>query len=630
MKKIYTLLLFIAVASSVATAQNKDTKKADELYDRLAYTDAAKAYEKLLSKGKSSRYVFERLGNSYFFINNTGKAETYYKRVVKGRNVEAETVYNYAQSLKANGKFSDYNTWMQKFSEMKPNDSRAKEFLKNPNYVPTLTDKTPEFSVKNMADLNSKYADFGGIIYGKDFYFASGRNTTRKNYDWNKEPFLEIYKASNVGGTIKNATLLNGDVNTKFHEGNVVLSADGKKMFFDRNDYYEGDLDKGENGINQINIYTAENIDGVWKDIQSVSFNNDNYSVGHPALTRDGNTLYFSSDMPGGQGGSDLYRVSINKDGTFGTPKNLGPGINTEGKETFPYIDTNGTLYFSSDGHLGLGGLDVFMAEAEGDSFGEVINLGAGLNSTADDFAFKFDPVLKEGYVSSNRTGGKGGDDIYSVKKLIAPCTVNMVVEIINEYTREPLTGARVDLYDTMENKLSTKITDENGNVSFATECDKAHVVQATMKDFESGANEVEKATEGETKTTIGLRPIEAMIVDDKVILEPIYFDLDKHNIKPQAAFELDKLVGLMKKYSNMVIAVESHTDNRDTDAYNLKLSEKRAQSTVQYIISKGIDSSRISGKGFGESRPVISCATKCTEAQHQKNRRSEFNIISR
>ena len=631
MKKIYTILLLIAVSTTIVSAQNSKTKKADNLYDRLAYTDAAQAYQKVLKRGTTDVYVFERLANCYYFINDTKKAEMYYKRVAKSKDANPEAIYNYAQTLKANGKFSDYNTWMKNFAKLSPNDTRVKEFMKNPNYIPKIMDDMARYTATNMEDINSEYADFGGIVYGKDFYFASGRNTSRKTYQWNEEPYLEIYKATNVGGTMKNAELLNGDVNTKYHESNAVISADGKRMYFDRNDYFEGDYDKSANGINQINLYYAENIDGKgWSGVVSAPFNNNEYSTGHPALSQDGNTLYFVSDMPGGKGGSDIYMVAINSDGSLGTPKRLGDNINTEGKELFPYLDSNGTLYFSSNGHMGIGGLDVFYAEAQGDGFGVVNNLGKGVNSSADDFAYKYDPTSQSGYVSSNREGGMGSDDIYMVEAVEIPCEVTIAVLVINENTNAAVAGARVDLYDTMGNRLSTKTSNVDGMVSFKAACDQAHEVQGVLADFESNASKVAPANDQKVSATIALKPIEEIIVEDQIVLNPILFDLDKSNIKAQAAFELDKVVSVMNKYPEMVIAVGAHTDSRATDAYNLRLSEARAQSTVQYIISKGISGKRISGKGYGESQPKVSCGDTCSEAEHQLNRRSEFTIVNR
>ena len=631
MKKIYTILLLIAVSTTIVSAQNSKTKKADNLYDRLAYTDAAQAYQKVLKKGTTDVYVFERLANCYYFINETKKAEMYYKRVAKSKDANPEAIYNYAQTLKANGKFSDYNTWMKNFAKLSPNDTRVKEFMKNPNYIPKIMDDMARYTATNMEDINSEYADFGGIVYGKDFYFASGRNTSRKTYQWNEEPYLEIYKATNVGGTMKNAELLNGDVNTKYHESNAVISADGKRMYFDRNDYFEGDYDKSANGINQINLYYAENIDGKgWSGVVSAPFNNNEYSTGHPALSQDGKTLYFVSDMPGGKGGSDIYMVAINSDGSLGTPERLGDNINTEGKELFPYIDSNGTLYFSSNGHMGIGGLDVFYAEAQGDGFDVVNNLGKGVNSSADDFAYKYDPTSQSGYVSSNREGGMGSDDIYMVEAVEIPCEVTIAVLVINENTNAAVAGARVDLYDTMGNRLSTKTSNVDGMVSFKAACDQAHEVQGVLADFESNASKVAPANDQKVSATIALKPIEEIIVEDQIVLNPILFDLDKSNIKAQAAFELDKVVAVMNKYPEMVIAVGAHTDSRATDAYNLRLSEARAQSTVQYIISKGISGKRISGKGYGESQPKVSCGDNCSEADHQLNRRSEFTIVNR
>lgn len=630
MNKIYTILLLLAVSTTLLTAQNSKTKKADQYYDRLQYTDAAEAYQKLLKKGEGSTYVFERLGNSYYFINDTKKAETYYKRVIKKKDVNPETVYNYAQSLKANGKFGDYNTFMKQFAAMKPNDSRAVAFMKNPDYLPAIIDENAQqYAATNLDALNSKYSDFGGLAVGNDFYFTSARNTTGKKYGWNEEPFLDIYKASIVGGVEKNEVSLKGDVNTKYHESTVAITADGKRMYFDRNDYYNGKYKKSEEGINQINIYYAENIDGQWKDVQSVPFNDHDYSTSHPALSPDGNTLYFTSDRPGGKGMADIYKVSISKDGSFGTPENLGSTINTEGKEGFPFVDSNGTLYFCSDAHLGMGGLDVFAAEANGNSFGEAKNLGLGVNSSEDDFAYSYNPATQEGYVSSNRKGGKGSDDIYKIKKM-ETCEVTINALVINEYTKEPIPAARLDLYDGMENKLSSETTGPDGKGTLKAACNQKHVVQGFMEGFESNSVTVSASKNGVKEITLSLRPIESIIVDNKVILNPILFDYDKHNIKPQAAFELDKLVALMKKYPSMIIHVESHTDSRGSDSYNLELSERRAQSTVQYVISKGIEESRISGKGFGETKPAIACGDNCTEEQYQTNRRSEFLIINK
>ncbi|MBV1888156.1 MAG: OmpA family protein [Urechidicola sp.] len=630
MKKIYILFLLVAFSTSFVNAQNNKTKKADDLYARLAYTEAAEAYHKLLEKGDGDRYVFEQLGNCYYYINDTKNSETYYKRVVKGKEPKAETVYNYAQSLKANGKYGDYNTWMKKFAEMQPNDSRAIAFMENPDYIPAMLGQKEKFKLTNLEDLNTKYSEFGGIIVGSDFYFTSARNTKRKKYGWDEQPFLDIYRASVTGGTVKDASLVGGDISSKYHEGNVAITADGKRMYFDSNDYLKGKYAKSEEGINQINLYYAELVDGQWKGVQSASFNSSEYSTGHPALSPDGKTLYFVSDMPGGIGMSDIYKAAINEDGSLGAPELLGAEINTEGKEVFPYMDSNGSLFFSSDGHLGLGGLDVFYAEANGNGLEKVRSMGAGINSSNDDFAVKYDAAKEEGYISSNRDGGAGSDDIYSFKQLAPLCDVAVTVQVLNDYTNEPIAGARVDVLDAQDNVIATKTTDSNGNATVILECEKENQILAFMENFDSNGITLNTQREETQEATIKLQPIEAIIADNMVELDPILFDFDKHNIKPKAALELDNLVSLMKKYPTMVIKVESHTDNRGSNEYNMDLSNRRAQATVQYVISKDIDKSRISGEGFGKSKPIEKCSGNCTEEQYAKNRRSEFIIVEK
>ncbi len=626
MKKIYILILLITISSN-AFAQNKDTKKADDLYKRLAYTEAAETYQSLLKKGKGSRYVYEQLANSYYFINNSKKAETYYKRVVKSRKVKRETVYNYAQVLKTNGKSGDYNVWMKKFAQMSPEDSRAIAFMKDPDYLPKYLGSTKKFSLTNLKDINTEYSEFGGTVINKSFYFSSARNTARKIYGWNEEPFLDIYVADIVGGTEKNADLITGDVNTKYNEGNVAITADGKRMYFDRNDYFKEKYKKSEEGISQINLFTAVKENGVWKDIQPVNFNNSEYSFGQPALSPDGSTLYFVSDMPGGKGMSDIYKVTVNKDGTLGKPENLGGDINTEGKEVFPFVDANGTFYFSSDGHMGLGRLDVFYAETNGDVFVGVRNIGTDINSPSDDFAFKYNPNSKEGYVSSNRKGGVGSDDIYATK-LIAPlCDFELIVQVVDEITKLPLTDARVDLFDNFENKLATGTTDNKGFVTLIIECDKTNQVLGYKNGYEGNSITIDPANFGPINKVLMLSPIEKIIVNDKIVLNPIMFDYNQHNIKPQAAFELDKLVAIMKKYPNMEIKIESHTDHRGTATYNLELSNRRAASTKEYVISQGIESVRLTSEGFGKTKPLVDCGTNCSEEENSKNRRSEFII---
>ena len=623
MKKVYLFIFALAVSTTTLTAQNRDTKAADKHYDRLEYTDAIEDYERLVGKGKADDYVYERLANCYYNINDTEKAATYYKRIVDNSDVNSEAVYNYAQSLKANGDFAGSNAAMRKFAGMKPRDKRAMEFMKNPDYIPGLMSATPKYTVENAGDINSEFSEFGGVMSGNTMFFSSARNKKRRDYGWNDQPFLDIYAANWTDGTIGSAELIPGDVNTKFHEGQVAFSPDGNRIYFDRNNYFKGKYKKDEEGVNQLNLYTAELVNGKWVDVQPLPFNSDAYSTGHPAITPDGNWLFFVSDMPGGKSMADIYMAKINKDGTYGEPENVG-ALNTEGKEVFPSIGDSGTIYFSSDGHPGLGGLDVFMSDGT-----TVTNMGVPVNSGGDDFAFIYDEAGMKGFVSSDREGGKGSDDIYQVAG-IPPCDVNFVVTVVDGDTGSVIQSANVDFFDGDRNKLGSGMTNDRGQIEFAGECELNYIFTAEKDNYESGTARASSDSDGPYEVRIALNPIEEIVKEDRIDLEPIFFDFDKSNILPQAAFELDKLVQVMEKYPNMVIRVESHTDSRGGNRYNMQLSERRAQSTVQYVISKGIDASRISGIGKGKTDPLVDCSGGCSDEQHQQNRRSDFIIVER
>ena len=626
MKYIYTLL--VALSFSYMQAQNADTKKADKHFDRYEFLEAIEDYEKLIEKGKADTYVYAQLAEANYNIYDTKAAETYYAKVVKDGNATNEQLFRYAQMLKANNKYEKSNEVMMQFAKNAPNDDRAITFLENPNYVPKLLGSEEKFTLEAIEMLNSEYSDFGGAVSGNTLYFVSARNKSRKKYGWNEQPTLDIYKADIIEGTYKEPELVKGEVNTKYNEGSVAISSDGNRMYFTRNQYLDGKYGKDENGVGQLQLYFAENVNGTWKDVKSVPFNNSEYSIGHPALSKDGKTLYFVSDMPGGQGQSDIYMVEVTSNG-FGTPKNLGANINTAGRENFPHVDEDGTLYFSSDGHLGLGGLDVFYASNNNGQYGKAKNIGTPVNSKGDDFAFTLNLESGNGYVSSNR-GKALVDNIYGVTLIEPLCEVQLAVKVVDDKTNNAISNANVDLYDDKENKVTTVVTDANGMTNFTVQCEQAYQAQVNIDDYESNSVTMAATKDATKELTVRLKPIEAIVTEDRVILNPILFDYDKSNIKPQAAFELDKLVQVMNKYPEMEIFVESHTDNKGPNDYNMSLSERRAKSTVQYVVSKGIAKERISGKGFGESKPAVECGENCSDEQRQTNRRSEFVIIKK
>ena len=622
MKKTYITLSFV-FAGLVASAQNKDTQAADKLYNRYEYIDAAEEYLKLVSANKADNYVYRQLADSYYNVFNTAEAAKWYAKATEEKQ-DAEVYYRYAQMLKADGKYDQANKQMEKFAAMAPNDQRAIAFKREPNYIPRLKNQMKLFDSKTM-DINSDKSDFGAVLTNDNtLYFASARNASRKTYGYNDEPYLDLYYATrNADGTYSKPMEVNG-VNTKFHDGPATLSADGNTMYFSSETFKDGQFDKDKSKklkYGKVGLFKATKEGDKWTNIKALPFNNKDYNVGNPSLSKDGKTLYFSSDMPGGIGGSDIWKVAVNGDNDYGTPENLGNKINTEGRENFPFITDENKLYFSSEGRQGFGGLDVFVVDLNAGM--EVKNVGMPVNSEKDDFAFSFNTVNKVGFFSSNR-GGQ--DDIYAA---IPVCGLQINATAKNAKTGELLSGASVAILDEKNNLIETKYTTADGFVGYAVDCDKPYILQVSKEGFVSKTIPVSKKDGGDLPIIAELDPIDVIVTETEVILNDIFFEYNKSNITKEGAFELDKLVQVMKNTPEMVIMVKSHTDSRGTDKFNMNLSERRAKATVQYVISKGIAKDRISGKGYGESEPKVTC-DKCSEEEHAKNRRSEFMIVKK
>ena len=619
MKNLYIALSFVAISGSII-AQNKDTKAADKLYSRYEYVTAAKEYQKLVDNGKGDGYVYKQLADTYYNMFNTTEAATWYAKATE-TSQDAETYFRYAQMLKANGKYEEANKQMTKFAAMAPNDLRAKSFKENPNYVPKILGKEARYTV-NSLPVSSDKSDFGAVMYDNTLYFTSARNGARKDYGWNKEPFLDVYK-STMGdtGTFSDATTVT-ELNSKYHDGPVTISTDGNTMYFSSDSFREGLFEKDK--VNKLklgknNLYKATKNGDTWGNIIPLPFNSKEFSLSNPSLSRDGKTLYFSSNMPGSLGGVDIWKVAVNGD-TYGTPENLGNKVNTEGNESFPFIaDDNSTLYFASSGKQGLGGYDVYQIDlAKGT---EAVNMGKPVNTEKDDFSFTFNKAKNIGFLSSNRNGN---DDIFSATPI---CAVDLLVHVTNAKTGEILSNAKVSILDEKKNIITTETSDTKGDVNFRVECDKPYSIQASKDGYEGNVFAVAKSKGPSAKVDAALQPIDVIVTPDAIVLKPIYFEFDKSNITQEGAFELDKLVQVMKNNDKLVIFAKSHTDSRGSDDYNLTLSDRRAKSTVQYIISKGIPAERISGKGMGETEPIVECKP-CTEEQYSQNRRSEFLIV--
>ena len=630
MKNIISIFSIALLWSVSVNAQSNDTKKADKHFNKYEFVEAAEDYLKLATNGKGDTYVYSQLAESYYNVFNTVEAEKWYAKALETSS-DPEMVYNYSQMLKANGDYEESNVQLAKFSSMRPADNRAIAFRENPNYLPKILEKGKKFNIQGLA-INSEVSDFGGNLQNGKLYITSARSGKRKTYGWNEEPFLDIYTAiANEDGSFQMPSIIEDNINTKYHEGTVSFSPDGNTMYFSRESFYEKVYERDPSTkykISVLHLYKSINQEGQWSEAEPLSVNGDNYSVKNPSVSADGSTLYFASDKADGYGNFDIYSAAIDENGSVGEATNLGQKLNTEGQEMFPFISADNTLYFSSNGHLGLGGLDVFFAKIVDGKVGPVRNIGIPVNGNADDFAFSINEETEEGFVSSNREGGMGSDDIYAIKKLQPICDVLMTVTVRDSKTGLILDGASVSIQDGEGNIFGTKTSNAEGIVEYIIECDVDTKLVGSKIDYESGSPVVSGTSEEMVSAELLLTPIEDIIIANKVILNPIYFDFDKSNITAQAAFELDKLVQLMTKYESIVISAESHTDSRGSASYNLSLSDRRAKTTAQYVISKGIDASRITGSGKGETMPNVDCGGKCTEDQHQLNRRSEFFIL--
>lgn len=641
MKKIVTLIIILGAFTSMAQTGNKN---ADALFDKMWYVEAGKGYENAIKKGDTSRMTLERAGDSYYFNTQMQEANKWYAQLVAEypNEVSPKYLFRYAQTLEGIQNYPLAKKWMKKFAEQGTNDTRAKHFLQSDVTIDDLLALEPQFTLQNLS-INSVYSDFAPMYYMDRLIYATATDSsyfhTRK-YGWNNQPFLNLHigRINPVQTDVTFLEKFSKDINTKYHEACVAFSPDEKTIYFTRNNY-EGKLKKDGNGVNHLKLYsaTAEEKDGKikWGDIKELPFNSDNYSVGQPAVSKDGTKLYFVSDMPGTIGETDIFVVDILEDGNYGQPKNLGETINTIGREMFPYI-TDRALYFATDGYLGLGGLDVFETIITDGVFQKPINLGAPLNSSMDDFAYIVNEETNKGFVCSNRKSGKGDDDIYSFERTPIVCKQVIKGIVSEELTGERIAGATVVLYDDNGVEKDRAVTQINGEYIFSTVigCSTGYFVEAAKQGYKTtNKSVITGSTTGETVVPLGIS--HELIVKEngllKIKIGIIYFDLDKSYIRNDATIELNKVVLLMNEYPDMVIKIESHTDSRGRDEYNLQLSGRRAKATRDYIISQGITPERIeSATGYGETQLINGCSNgvPCTAVQHEMNRRSEFIIL--
>lgn len=641
--KIIAFSAFLFIVASQGYAQKKSVETADKKYNQYAYIDAIATYERVALKGYKDEKMFQKLGNAYYFNADFVKAAKWYGELfAMNQEQEPEYFYRYSQTLKSLGDYTKADKMLEQFTLKSSNDLRAKLFVSHKNYLEEIKANSGRFDVSD-AGINSEYSDYGSSFSENKLVFATARDTggvVKRVFQWNNQAFTNLYGSElGVDGTLGKPERFGNKVNSKFHESTPVFTNDGNTMYFTRNNFLDGKKGKDNNLITLLKLYKATKEDGRWVKITELPFNSNDYSIAHPALSPDEKTLYFASDMPGTLGQSDLYKVSILDDGSYSTPENLGSNINTEGRETFPFITSDKELYFATDGRPGLGGLDIYVTKIEKDNtFTEVQNVGSPVNGSKDDFAFIINSKTRKGYFTSNREGGIGSDDIYKFTELRKIVCEQILSGIITDRaTGEILMGAKVILSDENFQNMTEIVSDENGKYTFKVECDNTYYVRASKEEYDTKESKITIGrSPGKTDLPIALdkRIIPVAIGTDlakTVDIPMIFFDLDKSIIREDAAIELEKILSIMQQNPLMIVDIRSHTDSRQTAKYNEGLSNRRAKATMDWLIKNGIEANRLTSKGYGESQLLNRCAdgVECTEEEHQANRRSEFIIVS-
>lgn len=644
MKKLFIFCFCFSI--SVGFAQSK-LNKANKLFKEYSYVDASKAYEEYLEKEKSPpTQALKNAGDSYYFIDDMRNASKWYQRLydIQGTSVDEEHFLRYIESTKAILDYDRADKATKEYLAKKGDQKQIAHYSNQKRQMDSLSKAKSLYTTFNLPS-NSDKADFGTAFFGNKIVYSSSKDTTKfdqKLYNWNKEPFLTLYVSErNVeNGSFFNDQIFLPNAQSKYHESTVAFSKDLKKVYYTTNILKKKKLVNDEEGTNNFKIVRGTVEDLKLTHSEDIFFDSTKYSVGHPALSEDGKWLFFASDMPGGFGGADLYVSQVAEDGTIGPPKNLGPEINTAANDMFPSF-TNGVLYFASDGHFGWGGLDIYESKFYGNmKFSEPRNLGSPINSNKDDFAYIVDSSDEFGYFSSNRSGGKGGDDIYYFTKAKAPCDQFISGRVTNSKSKAPIADAIVKAFNAFGDEITEAKTNADGTYRLTAPCNIKVKVTASKANHSNDEEEVQtnKVNGDELKNiNFELSAYEDLVVkkdnQEKIDINPIFFDYDKSDITPQAIIELEKVVFAMNNFPKLKIKIESHTDSRGKDDYNLTLSDARAKATQTYLISKGIDTSRIeSAIGYGEKRLTNKCSNgvKCTEEEHFANRRSDFIVIEK
>ncbi|WP_316635929.1 OmpA family protein [uncultured Flavobacterium sp.] len=644
MKLKIVLSTLIMVFGLEGYTQNNEIKKAEKQYEKLAYIDAIKIYENVAEKGYKSVDLFQKLGNAYYFNAQLLQANKWYAELfLLKQTVDPEYYYRYSQTLKSIGDYDNANKMLDIFNEKNSNDLRARLYESNKDYYAIIQENSGRYTIKNI-EINSDLSDYGTSFFKNQIVFASSREqrrVTKRIQKWNNQAFSTLYTAKiDANGNLEKPQPFSSTIDSKFNESTPVFTKNGQTVYFTRNNYNNGKKGKDAEVKILLKLYKATLENDKWVNVKELPFNSDDFSTAHPALSPDEKSLYFASNRPGTLGESDIYKVAIHGNDSYGVPENLGSSINTEGKETFPFVSAENELYFSSNGHPGLGGLDVFVAKINlNGSFEKVSNVGSPINGPMDDFAFIINTNNNTGYFSSNREGGKGYDDIYSfieTKKL--ECKQLITGTVIDKDTQSFLAGAKVIVLDEHMNVLKELSTDDKGKFTYDhAQCGKIYYIRVLKEEYLTNEQK-QHISFGNEKTDLKIvleKNIKTLTPGTDLAkvfaIERIYFDLDKYDIRPDAALDISKVIVVMNQYPTMKLEITSHTDSRASKSYNLMLSQKRAQATMDFMVKSGIAKTRLAAKGYGESQLINKCADgiECSEEEHQQNRRSQFIIIA-
>jgi len=625
---ITTVILMLASMTSLSGQCLKKVKKQVAAYE---YAQAIPSLEKIIEKDKKGKdEAVVLLATCYRKLNEDEKAAAYYAMAIVQDSVDPIVYFHYGQMLRTLEKYELAATQFKKYASLVPDDKRGELLAGFCMDIKSWLDKPEHENPMNIASLNSPYADFSPVFHKQGVVFTSERPkdySQDETFEWTGNPYLGLMFAW-INGMLSDGEpiftqpeVFDENLVQQYHDGNATFSPDGNILIFTRTQEERVPKDNERFRTHYLKLFHSDFDGKNWSQPEPFAFNSDEYSVGHPAFSPDGNKLYFVSDMPGGQGGTDIW-MCTKKDEKWSDPQNLGPAVNTIMDEVFPYLDCKGTLYFSSEGHLGFGGLDIFYTSEASGTWEQPTNMMRGINTSYDDFGIAVNHKIEIGLLSSNRPGGQGGDDIYAFS--MKPKPKEICGKVIDP-AYKPVEGATVFLLNNKTNMVHVLKTDSEGKYCIEVENDVSFRILGKKQSFEDNCI-------GFTSSETNLRPDDLVLnpykVDNTYEVDIIYYDLDKYQVRQDAEPALDELAKIMKVHP-ITIELGSYTDCRGSEEYNIELSQKRAESVIRYLILQGIDPGRLAAKGYGESMPVNECTdgVQCTEEEHQVNRRTEFKV---